>query len=329
MAAAGFGVTVGYGTSEVAAQSGSAEGASSLREPGEPRFNPLAHDRRVWQQLLSDAPKIRRVVIYTERGVEATTESDDPEVIARLQDHAFSMQARMEAGARVRMWDPIFAELFAQHKAVEIHVEKTDNGVKIEEWSDDPEVVALLWSHAAGVSDFVREGHEAGRRPTERIGPGTVPPPEAVLGGIRHRFILHQPSPEELEMLRELGVQRVISFRPTEENPDYDQADAVESRGMRWVHIPFSGPDDLDSTIIDASRRAFLEADAAGETAAIHCRTGNRAGPGWIAYRVLDKGVSREQAFIEARTIQMITPEFEQLIIEYLDSRSKDDSGEN
>ncbi|TVR99826.1 MAG: hypothetical protein EA423_12095 [Phycisphaerales bacterium] len=70
-------------------------------------------------------------MIYTERGVEATTESDDPEVIARLQDHAVSMKARMEAGARVRAWDPIFVELFARHKAVELRVEKTDKGVKI------------------------------------------------------------------------------------------------------------------------------------------------------------------------------------------------------
>lgn len=151
------------------------------------KVNTVAEDRDVWQQLLTDHAKIRRTVVHRQEGergiVEATTESDDPVVAARIRNHAVAMQNRMKAGAQVRVWDEVFEELFRRHDLVTLELTMTEKGVKIVEWSTDPETIALLRSHAMGVSDFVREGHEAGARATPRLPVGApLPPPEVADG---------------------------------------------------------------------------------------------------------------------------------------------------
>jgi hypothetical protein len=126
----------------------------------------LDYDRSVWQSLVRDHASIRREVRELANGVEAITESDDPEVAARIRDHAFAMQRRMRDGSRVRQWDPVFVALFDRHDAVRLDVHATDKGVHIIETSDDPEVVRILQSHAAGVSEMVERGSDAARNET-------------------------------------------------------------------------------------------------------------------------------------------------------------------
>ena len=210
-----------------------------------PGVNSVGYDRGVWQQLLTDAPKIRRSVVYTSTGVQATTESDDPAVIARIKDHAAAMQARMKTGARVRVWDPVFQDLFDHHDAVRLEVTQTENGVRIVEAADSPEVVSLLWSHAAGVSDFVREGHEAGGRATARIPPGVPPAPEVSIGGVRHRILLSQPDAAQLAMLAAAGASEVVNFRHAAEHAAYDESAAAEGQGLRYCSLPYGTAEEL------------------------------------------------------------------------------------
>jgi hypothetical protein len=151
--------------------------------------NTVSQDRAVWQRLLADHAKIRRTVRHRQEGatgiVEARTESDDPAVAARIQEHARAMHARVQAGAPVRVWDPVFKELFARHGHVSMLVTPTPKGVRIKEWSDDPQTVALLREHAMGVSAFIREGPGAGGRATARWPAGAgLPPDEHVHGGV-------------------------------------------------------------------------------------------------------------------------------------------------
>jgi hypothetical protein len=126
----------------------------------------LDYDRSIWQSLVRDHASIRREVRELANGVEAITESDDPDVAARIRNHAFAMQRRMRDGSRVRQWDPVFVALFDRHDAVRIDVNATEKGVHIIETSDDPEVVRILQSHAAGVSDMVKRGSDAARNET-------------------------------------------------------------------------------------------------------------------------------------------------------------------
>lgn len=316
------------GTPETASQAGSPASlsqppATSPPEAAAPaRVNTLGHDRGMWQQLLSESAKIRRTVTFTASGVEATTESDDPEVAARIIEHAKAMQARIQSGARVRVWDPVFAELFKNHEAVKLEVTPTERGVTIVESSNDPEAVALLWSHASGVNDFVREGHAAGRRETPRLKEGTPPPPELAIGGVRHRFLLAQPSAEQLAGLSAAGVKAVVNFRPATEHEGYDEKTAAADAGLGYCNLPYASVGELTDELIDSARAAIRNFDAKGETAALHCRTGNRVGPGWAAYRALDVGVPLDQAMAEAKALRMLAPAMEAKTRDYIERRS-------
>ena len=133
----------------------------SEAEPGT-----LDYDRDVWQTLLHHHASIRRTVTRLPEGLVAVTESDDPAIARLIQDHALAMKQRMTTGARVRIWDPVFVELFDRHDKVRLDVTLTPRGVSIRETTDDPATLRLMRSHAAGVSDMVREGSAASQRPT-------------------------------------------------------------------------------------------------------------------------------------------------------------------
>lgn len=285
-----------------------AQQTSSRNDP-HPGVNSVAQDRDVWMELLAANTKIRRTDRHTESGVEAITESGDPAVAAKIIDHTKAIQARTKVGAQVRIWDPIFAELFKKHGTVTIDVTPTEKGVKIVERSDDPEAVALLRAHAMGVSEFVREGHAASPRETPRFKDGDpLPAPELALGGVPHRFILSQPDAGQLTALRSAGVNVVINFRKPTEHPEYHEQGAVAETGMLYRNLPYAGAAEITDELLDSARTAIKAADEKGDTAALHCRAGSRVGPGWAAYRVLDKGIPVEQAISEAKAMQMIDP---------------------
>lgn len=143
---------------------GPALGEVSGAEPGTTEY-----DMQVWKALLRDNAKIRRTVRHIDRGVEAETESDDPRIAALIKDHVLAMKDRIREGYPVRGWDPVFRELFKRHHLIRIDVLLTEKGVKIVETSDDPETVRLMRSHAAGVSDFVKEGFAIMDRETPYI----------------------------------------------------------------------------------------------------------------------------------------------------------------
>lgn len=307
-----------------------AAAASTTAPTGTPRAEPdpyaavntVAEDRSVWQRLLSDHRSIVRVVTYTPTGVEATTESLDPTVRARIVDHARAMQERMKAGAPVRIWDPVFSDLFDAHASVKLEVSQTELGVRIVESSADPDVVALLWSHAAGVSDFVRDGHRAGRRSTHRIAAASEPPPaEVAIGGSAHRILLAQPTASQLSWLRSTGAGEVLNLRKPDEHPEYDESAAAEQAGLDYCSLPYRTLDELTDEVFDTARRHLRDADNSGATIVLHCRTGNRVAPLWAAYRVLDRGVSIDRALFEARSMRMSAPGTEERIRSYIASQ--------
>ena len=293
-----------------------AAAATSTDDPY-PGVNTVARDRDVWMELLDANTKIRRTVRHTPDGVEAITESDDPAIAAKIIDHTKAMQARMKVGAQVRIWDPVFTELFKKHGAVTIDVTPTEKGVRITERSDDPEAVALLRSHAMGVSEFVREGRKASPRETPKFQVGApLPAPELAIGGVPHRFILSQPDAAQLAGLKAAGVQVVVNFRKPTEHPEYNEQAAAA--GMTYCNLPYAGAAELTDELLDSARAAIKAADDKGETAALHCRTGNRVGPGWAAYRALDKDIPIEQAIGEAKAMQMIDPAMENKTRDYI-----------
>lgn len=302
-----------------AAPAASPPGATPVAGDPYPGVNSLAHDRGIWHELLGANSSIRRTVRHSAKGVEAVTESDDPVVAAKIVAHAKAMQARMKTGARVRMWDPVFAELFARHGAVTLEVAPTEKGVRITESSDDPEALALLRSHAMGVSEFVRAGFDAAPLETHRFKVGDpLPAPELAIGGVPHHFLLAQPDAGQLGLLKGAGVDLVINFRKPAEHADYDEQGAAAHSGLSYCNLPYGGIAELTDEVIDAARAAIRSADEKGDAAALHCRTGNRVGPGWAAYRALDRGVAVEQALGEAKAMQMLDPLAESRTRDYI-----------
>lgn len=117
--------------------------------------------------LLADHEAIERRVVDRPDGVETWTESDDPEVAARIRTHVRQMKERLEDGRPIRRWDPLFAEIFEHADAIEMTIEDLPRGVRVIETSEDPYVVALIQQHAhRAVSEFVAGGMDRAHEPT-------------------------------------------------------------------------------------------------------------------------------------------------------------------
>lgn len=115
-------------------------------------------DMQTIHALFADHEKVIRTVRKISNGVETITESDDPKVQAMIAEHVWAMQKRLENKQPIRLWDPLFVELFKNADRIRMEIMKTPKGVKVIETSDDAYVVKLIQSHAAGVSEFVAEG---------------------------------------------------------------------------------------------------------------------------------------------------------------------------
>ncbi|WP_237226798.1 DsrE family protein [Rubinisphaera sp. JC750] len=135
-----------------------------------------AADRDVFHFLLEHHEQIRRKVTNRPDGVETVTESDNPDVTAKIQEHVGQMARRVHDGDPIRMRDPLFAELFRHADEIKINYEKTKQGVKVTETSTNPRVVQLIQAHAVVVSDFVERGF--GEASKQHEVPGTKPTAE-------------------------------------------------------------------------------------------------------------------------------------------------------
>jgi len=123
----------------------------------DPRF---IEDRKWFHFLLDNRAKIRRTVTRTDAGVDAVTESDDPEVAVGIQTHVAAMHARVKEGRGIHMRDPLFREVFRHADRISMEITDTDKGVRVIETSDDPYVASLIQAHADVVSLFIENGYE-------------------------------------------------------------------------------------------------------------------------------------------------------------------------
>lgn len=115
-------------------------------------------DREVFQFLLSNHEKIKRTVKDLPNGVETLTESDVPEVAAKIKEHVEWMSVRIKDAQPIRMRDPLFAEIFKHTDKIKMLHEDTEHGVRVTETSDDPVVAKLIQAHAKVVTGFVERG---------------------------------------------------------------------------------------------------------------------------------------------------------------------------
>jgi hypothetical protein len=117
--------------------------------------------------LLNNHQQIHRSVSEIPGGVETTTTSDDPLTTQLIRTHTLLMKQRLEAGQPIRMWDPLYVELFRHHDQISIQLSEIPGGVRVVETSQDPNVTLLIRQHAnRAVSEFVTAGWNRVHQPT-------------------------------------------------------------------------------------------------------------------------------------------------------------------
>ena len=117
--------------------------------------------------LLDAHKSIERTAEDIPGGVRTVTTSKDKQVAKMIQLHVEQMAARMKDGRPVRMWDPLFREMFAQREHVNMAVKPRVDGVEVTVTSKKNRVVGLIRQHAhRGVSEFVRDGYDRAHKPT-------------------------------------------------------------------------------------------------------------------------------------------------------------------
>lgn len=115
-------------------------------------------DMQMIHALFGEHKKITRTIKNLRNGVETITESDDPKVQVMIREHVAAMYKRLTEKQPIRMWDPLFAEIFKHADKIKVDMSNTAKGIKVIETSDDDWVVKLVQAHAVGVSEFVKEG---------------------------------------------------------------------------------------------------------------------------------------------------------------------------
>ena len=110
-----------------------------------------------------------------------------------------------------------------------------------------------------------------------------------------------QPTEEQIEAAARTGFRTVINLRTDREEGFEWEREALERRGMRYLHIPIAGAGGLTRDNVEAIGRALSDALEAGPTL-FHCGSGNRIGAvlalrrAWIEGAAPDKALAYGQA---------------------------------
>jgi len=132
-------------------------------------------------------------------------------------------------------------------------------------------------------------------------------------------YLAGAPTPSDYPLLKDLGIKTVLNIRHDKETPDLDDAKLVEAQGMAYIHLPWSGADQLTDDKLDAMRKVLREAE---RPLLFHCGSANRVGAGWLAYRVLDERVDLDTAIDEAKTFGLRTAAYETITLDYIARRT-------
>ena len=130
-------------------------------------------------------------------------------------------------------------------------------------------------------------------------------------------YFASQPSAEDYALVKAMGIKTVIDLRTEQENRGFDEAKTVSDLGMAYVSIPWNSPEQLTDEKLDAMRAALRSAQ---RPLMMKCGSSNRVGAGWLAYRVLDEGVSVETAIAEAKEVGLRTPAYEAKALAYIET---------
>jgi hypothetical protein len=141
-------------------------GMSGRMMGGEMMGSATAADMSTYMELFDRHRELRRRVELIPGGVRTITESNSPELAAKLQAHVASMYAHLQQGAEVTCMSASLPILFRNATRYRRTLTITPKGVAVTETGRDPRVAGAIRAHAREVSGFVREGMPAMMRST-------------------------------------------------------------------------------------------------------------------------------------------------------------------
>jgi uncharacterized protein (TIGR01244 family) len=141
-------------------------------------------------------------------------------------------------------------------------------------------------------------------------------------GGV---FLASQPKPEDFEQAKKGGVKTVINLRHEAEIKEFNEPETVTNLGLRYINLPWDGPDELTDQVFDESRKLLNNTE---RPILLHCSSANRVGAVWLAWRALDGGLSVEEAAAEAKVVGLKSPPYEEKARDYVARVSARKSGE-
>ena len=106
---------------------------------------------------------INRVVSNLPNGIVTMTEAEDETLREAIISHVSMMVTRLQEGKNpeIIIQSPTLDALFEVYGEIDTELELTDTGVKVIQTSDNSDVVELLQTHAAEVSDMAKRGMQA------------------------------------------------------------------------------------------------------------------------------------------------------------------------
>ena len=123
-----------------------------------------------------------------------------------------------------------------------------------------------------------------------------------------------QFSPSDIESMKSLGIQRVITLRNVGE-VDFDELKLVEEAGLEFFRVPFATEEALTDEVF-SKVRDLLRDDS--HKTLLHCGSANRVGGVWLTYRVLDQGADVSTALTEAKKIGLKTAFIQRKAMDYI-----------
>jgi protein tyrosine phosphatase (PTP) superfamily phosphohydrolase (DUF442 family) len=137
------------------------------------------------------------------------------------------------------------------------------------------------------------------------------------IGWVNNLFLSGQFSPDDIDVIKRAGIERIISLR-TEGEVEWDEKGLVEAAGIEFRNLPVAGVDSLTDEFLDQT--CLILKDAEGRTL-IHCGIVGRAAAVWIAHRVLNEGISIPQAEQEAAAMFPQLGSLKKRVLEYVEQR--------
>jgi hypothetical protein len=120
-------------------------------------------DMNIIHQLFTNRGQIHRTVREIPHGIQAVTESDNPNVTALIQSHVPKMYQRIDNGQTFPMIRMVatLPTMFSNANRYQRQYELTSKGIIVTETSGDRDMVDVIREHAREVTGFVEKGMPA------------------------------------------------------------------------------------------------------------------------------------------------------------------------